>query len=51
MTIENISLSNSTKVLDHARIKLGASDCPSGTGNICICCKHQSFRDVLNLSQ
>ena len=59
--IENISLSNSTKVWDQAMIKLGASvsttrlttDCPSGPGNTCICIsfKHQGFRDVLKLSQ
>ena len=57
MRIENISLSNSTKVWDQARIKLGASgstirlttDYPLGHGNICISCKHQGFRDVLKL--
>ena len=59
MTRENISLSNSTKVWDQARIKLGASgstirlttDCTLGPGNICKSCKHQGFRDVLKLSQ
>ena len=59
MTIENMLLSNSTKVWDQVRIKLGASgstirlttDCPLGPGNICTSCKHQGFRDVLKLSQ
>ena len=47
--VENISSSNSTKLWDQARIKLMASgstirlttDCPSGPGNTCICCKHK----------
>ena len=59
MTVENISWSNSTKVLDQARIKLMASgstirlatDCPTGSSNICIRCKHQGLRDVLKLSK
>ena len=58
MTIEDSSLSNSTKVWDQVTIKLGASgstirlttDCPLRPGHICISCKHQGFRDVLNLS-
>ena len=59
MTVENISRSNSTKVLDQARIRLGSSgstirlttNCPSGPRNICISCKHQGFRVVVKLSQ
>ena len=59
MTIENVSLSNSTKVWDQASIKLGASgstirlttDYPLGHGIyvVCISYKHQGFRDVLKL--
>ena len=59
MTIENITLSNSTKVWDQARIKLEASgstirltsDCPLGPGNICISCKDLTFRGVLKLPE
>ena len=47
--VENISLSNSMKVWDQARIKLMASGSTSGFTTDC--CKHDRLKDVLKLSQ
>ena len=47
--VENISLSNSKKVWDQARIKLMASG--SIIGLTTDCCKHDGLKCVLKLSQ